>query len=379
MSGSVAKRAPRKADVRPPALRHLHVVDLSAGVAGQYCCRVLASAGARVTLVEPPEGTATRRMPPYDASGDSTLFRHLNQGKHGVVVPNSADGDARLADLVASADVIVRDLPGGEISSAVPIPESAIDCVISDFPEDGPYATWKADEMVHQALSGYMNATGRGDRRPLFGVGHRAYYACGTTATTSILAALHERRRSGQGQRVRATVFESIAAIGQNFVTQYTYNGTSESRARYTGLLATLRCSDGYIVMFAMRDSAAVCRTFDAEHLITDPRFDRPASLIRNWDELVQVFQAKAQTMTTAEVVRRAQAERISCERVATLGELLDSEQWRERDVVRAVGPADGGPTEFALGPLYRVSGSPGGVTTSSPRLAPASRRVAGR
>ncbi|OZM76866.1 oligopeptide/dipeptide ABC transporter ATP-binding protein [Pseudonocardia sp. MH-G8] len=164
------------------------------------------------------------------------------------------------ADLLDGADVVVRDGTPDEPAQPLALPDSVVECVVTDFPHNGPYARWQADEMVHQALSGYMNATGRAARRPLYGVGHRAYYACGTTAFISVLAALHERRRSGRGQRVRATVFESMAAIGQNFVTQYNYNGTTESRARYTGLLATLKCSDGYIVMFAMRDSAAVCQ-----------------------------------------------------------------------------------------------------------------------
>ncbi|RAY15592.1 hypothetical protein DPM19_07300 [Actinomadura craniellae] len=345
-------RPPRRDQPRPAALGHLNVVDLSSGVAGQYCGKLMAGYGAEVTLVEPAEGTPTRRMPPFAATG-SLLFRHLNQGKVPVSLPAAEpDRDARLRALVAGADVVVRDA-----TTVLPaLGPGTVECVVSDFPESGPYAGWGADEMVHQALSGYMNATGRSDRQPLYGVGRRAYYACGTTAFVSVLAALHERRRSGRGQRVRASVFESMAAMGQNFVTQHSYNGTTESRARYTGLLATLRCADGHIVMFAIRDPAAVCRTFDAEHLIDDPRFAQPGSFIRNWDELVKVFQDRALRMTTEEVVTRAQELRISCERVWTLEELVSAEQWRDRGVVRG---ARTGAGEQALGPVFRISGSP--------------------
>ncbi|WP_176611414.1 CoA transferase [Actinomadura sp. WMMB 499] len=363
---------PRRDTPRPAALGHLSVVDLSSGVAGQYCGKLLAGYGARVTLAEPAEGTPTRRMPPFAGDGDtgSLLFRHLNQGKAAVTLPGDGHArDERLSELVAGADVVVRD---GTAVLPEPAP-GAVECVVTDFPEDGPYAGWRTDEMVHQALSGYMNATGRSDREPLYGVGRRAYYACGTTAFVSVLAALRERRRSGRGQRVRASVFESMAAMGQNFVTQHSYNGTTESRARYTGLLATLRCADGHIVMFAIRDPVAVCRLFDAEHLADDPRFDRPGSFIRDWDELVKVFQDRALRMTTGEVVARAQELRISCERVWTPEELVASEQWRGRGVVRTLRhPRDGG-GEHALGPVFRVSGSPYLADTPAPeRAAPA-------
>ncbi|SNT58607.1 Crotonobetainyl-CoA:carnitine CoA-transferase CaiB [Actinomadura meyerae] len=362
-------RPPLRDMSRPAALGHLSVVDLSSGVAGQYCGKLMAGYGADVTLAEPSGGTPTRREPPFAADDDtgSLLFRQLNQGKASVTLPDEEPArESRLRALVARADVVIRD--AGTVLP--PLAPTVVECLVSDFPENGPYGGWSADEMVHQALSGYMNATGRSDRQPLYGVGRRAYYACGTTAFVSVLAALHERRRSGRGQRVRASVFESMAAMGQNFVTQYSYNGTTETRARYTGLLATLRCADGYIVMFAIRDPAAVCRTFGAEELVDDPRFDRPGSLIRNWDELVKVFQERALRMTTEEVVTRAQELRVSCERVWTLEELVASDQWRDRGFVRSLRSSRDGREEQALGPVFRISGSPYLADMPSPGLA---------
>ena len=362
---------PRRDTPRPAALGHLRVVDLSSGVAGQYCGKLLAGYGAHVTLVEPAEGTPTRRMHPFtddggvDAPTSSLTFRHLNQGKTSVTLPDEEPARSRrLRALTGGADVVIRDAA----TVLPPLGPEVVECVVGDFPDDGPYADWAADEMIHQALSGYMNATGRKDREPLYGVGRRAYYACGTTAFVSVMAALHERHRSGRGQRVRASVFESMAAMGQNFVTQYSYNGTTETRARYTGLLATLRCADGHIVMFAIRDPAAVCRLFDAGHLADDPRFDRPGSFVRDWDELVKVFQDRALRMTTEEVVTRAQELRISCERIWTPQELVASEQWLGRGVVRTLRPPGTGREEAALGPVFRISGSPYLADTPSPR-----------
>ena len=92
------------------ALGGISVLDLSTGVAGQYCGKLLAGYGADCVLAEPPEGTPTRRMGPYLTSGRSStrsvLFRHLNQGKSSLV---HQTGDGRMQAVAALADVVIRD------------------------------------------------------------------------------------------------------------------------------------------------------------------------------------------------------------------------------------------------------------------------------
>jgi crotonobetainyl-CoA:carnitine CoA-transferase CaiB-like acyl-CoA transferase len=92
------------------ALGGIRVLDLSTGVAGQYCGKLLAGYGADCVLAEPPEGTPTRRMGPYLTSGRSStrsvLFRHLNQGKSSLV---HQTGDGRMQAVAALADVVIRD------------------------------------------------------------------------------------------------------------------------------------------------------------------------------------------------------------------------------------------------------------------------------
>lgn len=356
------------------ALRGLIVADLSGGVAGQYCGKLLADHGARVVLVEPPAGTATRSLPPMLPTGPaaqrSLLFRHLNQGKDSVVIDTDTDsGRNLLAGVLDHTDVVIRD----RAISIPPLAESIVDCEIADFPDHGPYRDWRGTEMIHQALAGYMNATGRPERRPLYGIGRRAYYTCGVTAYISVLAALYERRRSGLGQRVGATVFESAAAVGQNFVSQYNYNGTYETRARYAGLLAALRCRDGWVVLFPTRDWVALCRVFDAEGLVEDPRLGRTAPGARYGEAVARAFEDRALTMAADDVVERAQRGRISAEKVTSVAELVQSRQWRERDMLRTVGDPRSGRTERGLAPAVRIAaphdGSHGHRARPSPAL----------
>ncbi|OLF10206.1 hypothetical protein BLA60_17355 [Actinophytocola xinjiangensis] len=297
----------------------LVVADLSTSVAGQYAGRLFAAHGATVVLVEPPGGTPTRRLPPRCPDGDSFLFRHLHHGK-------------RHGKRPARVDVVLRD-PGEPPEPAGDV----VDCEIGDFPP-GPYAHWRGGEMVAQALAGVMNATGPADRPPVYGLGRRASYATGTTAYVSALAALHERHRSGRGQRVRATVFESTLAMAQNLVSQYSYNGTAETRARYPGFLAVLRCADAWVVLFAIRNWPALCRVFDLEQLLDDPRFDTAGDRLAHWPLVVDLLRAKASGLLADDVVAACQAGRVSAEKVTGLGELVASEQWRTRGLLHTAG-----------------------------------------
>jgi crotonobetainyl-CoA:carnitine CoA-transferase CaiB-like acyl-CoA transferase len=335
----------------PRPLAGLLAVDLSSSVAGQYTGRLLAMQGATVVLVEPPEGTPTRWTPPVPY-----LFRHLNQGKQSLV---STD-DGVLGDLLGRADVVVRD-QGADLALA----ETTVDCEVGDFPPDGPYAGWRGTELVHQALSGVMNATGSIDREPIYGLGHRSGYATGTTAYISVVAALHERRRSGLGQRVRASVFESTAAMGQNLVSQYSYNGTAETRAAYPGFLAVLRCADAWVVLFAIRNWPSLCRVFGMEDLLEDPRMATSGDRLAHWPEVVERMQERATDMLADEVVDGLQVGRVSAEKVTDLAELVRSEQWRVRSMLTEVGRDDH--REAALRRVFVVDGAFAEVSAPAP------------
>jgi crotonobetainyl-CoA:carnitine CoA-transferase CaiB-like acyl-CoA transferase len=352
----------------------LLVVDATSGVAGQFAGKVLARCGAEVILVEPPGGTPTRRLPPLagtpagdaadaDAPGDggpgggplSFLFWNLNEGKQSAVADLARPGDRdSFDDLCRRADVILHDRP---VPLSRDLPPSVITCEVADFPADGPYGAWQGTEMIHQALAGVMHITGSPDREPLYGVGHRAYYATGATACVTVLAALIDRQRSGQGQRTRATVLESAAAMAQNQVTQYSYNGTYQSRIAQPVFLGLLRCADSWVVLFALRNWAAVCQVFRVPELTADPRFATQADRRAHWGAALDALQAGAAGLRAADVVEQGQRLKVNIEEVSSLDGLARSGQWQARTMtVPALAP-DGSPAR-ALGPVFRIAGS---------------------
>ncbi|WP_395108250.1 CaiB/BaiF CoA transferase family protein [Actinomadura sp. SCN-SB] len=371
MSSSPDLAGPPDLPGRPvSALDGVVVLDLSTSAAGQYAGRLLAMNGADVVLVEPPGGTPTRYRGP-SAGGDSFLFRHLNQGKRSIVLDVASPSDReRLRELMGRADVVLRDQGSMAPEGAG---ELLIDCVVGDAPEGGAYNGWRFSEMIHQALAGAMKTTGAFDREPIYGLGERASYANGTTAYISVVSALYERRRSGSGQRVDATVFESLAAMGQNIVSQYSYNGTGATRQRYPGFLALLRCADAWIVIFVIRNWPTVCRVLDCEHLLDDERYRTSGDRLRHWEEIVAVLQERAATRRADEVVEGCQRGRVSAEKVTSLRDLLESEQWRVRRVMSRVSGPDG--EEAAVRSLFTIGGAVCEVRSPSPRLPEPSAR----
>ena len=336
----------------------LLVVDVTSGVAGQFAGQLLARYGATVILVEPPGGTATRQRPPRqeraDGSALSFLFWNLNEGKQSAVADLAAPDDAAaFDDLCRRADVILHDR---SVPLPPDLPPSVITCEVSDFPA-GPYAAWQGTEMIHQALAGVMFITGQPGREPLYGVGHRAYYATGVTACVTVLAALLERQRSGAGQRTAATVFESAASMAQNQVTQYSYNQTYQRRTARPGFLALLRCADRWVVLFGLRNWPAICQTFGLPELAADPRFAGQAARRENWAAAIELLQGRASGLQAAEVVEQGQRIKVNIEEVSSLEGLADSAQWRARGMTVPAAAPDGTPGR-ALGPVFRIAGS---------------------
>ncbi|MBA2961934.1 MULTISPECIES: CaiB/BaiF CoA transferase family protein [Ramlibacter] len=339
----------------PQALDGVAVVDLSAGVAGQFAGRVLAEHGARVVLVEPPGGSATRHP---RGPEDRYLFRHLNSGKRSLVLDRATpEGQVALAAMVAGADVLLADTPE-DLAPWLQRHPRLVACTIRDFAPQGPYAHWRGSEMVHQALSGLMHATGRADREPLYGFGHRAYYSAGAAAVSAIVGALLVRLRSGRGQLLEIRVHETAMAMSQNIVAQYSYNGTVQARGPYPGACDIFRCRDGWASMYCRGDRwPAFCAALGEPDLPADPRFGAIHQLVRHWQEAHAILAPHVREMTVDDFVARVQGARGLASRVNTMADVLACGHVAARRFLEAV--EEDGQRRPLLGPLFRMGGTP--------------------
>jgi crotonobetainyl-CoA:carnitine CoA-transferase CaiB-like acyl-CoA transferase len=213
----------------PGMLAGLRVVEV-ADELGEYCGLLLASLGADVVKVEPPEGAATRRIGPFlnDEPGpDRSLhFWHYNRGKRSVALDlEAAAGRQSLLDLLAGADILLDTTVGG-LNQQLGLDRPALArrfpalviARMTPFGDEGPWRGWKGSDLVHLALGGVTMNCGYDpdpsltyDTPPIAPQVWHAYHIAGEQLAVGILAAIIHRTRSGQGQDVSCAVHEAVS------------------------------------------------------------------------------------------------------------------------------------------------------------------------
>ena len=243
-------------------LDDLLVLDLSQGIAGPLCARLLADYGARVIKVEPPGGESGRRLPPFagdDPHPEKSLFHLLlNLNKQGLTLDTSRpEGLEIVRRLALEADVIVESFTPGHLASLGLDHESLerenpglVMTSITPFGQTGPYSQFKGGEIVAYATSGIMTISGEADREPLQHGGFPALFEAGMNGLLATNVALLTRDMNGQGQHVDVSVQEVVASsliINQPF---YSFAGGVQGRRHAEGsnFGHVMPCKDGHFV-----------------------------------------------------------------------------------------------------------------------------------
>ncbi len=214
----------------PGALEGLKVIDLSRVLGGPYCAQMLADHGADVIKVEPPQGDETRLWgPPFDKEGISAYFAGINRNKRTIALdlakPEGRDVLRRLLD---GADVLIENFKTGTmekwglgydtLSKKFP---RLVHARVSGFGADGPLGGFPGYDAMVQASAGLVSVNGSPDGGPVrIGV-PVVDLSTGMNACMGILMALYERNRSGKGQFIDATLYDSAIALHQPHAPNY--------------------------------------------------------------------------------------------------------------------------------------------------------------
>ncbi|MGH8987475.1 MAG: CoA transferase [Acidimicrobiales bacterium] len=355
----------------PEPLGRLRVLDLSQSVAGQFCARLFADHGAQVTLVEPPAGSATRIKPPRVRGEDgevwSALFWHVNLGKRSEPVDTTNERGLRFVGrLAAGADVVVadNDLLGDAARSGL---WGRALCWFSTFGKEGPWADWRGDEMIVQAMAGTMNENRCANREPLYGCGDRASYASGVIGYMESLAVLLRGERAHTV--IDVSVAETAASMSYNRVTQYSYSRCTGEGEQRTSPTAIIRCADSWVHIFAAADRwAGLCRALGLPELADDPRFCTSRERLRNWPEFEVLAGQRLQIRRGRDIVEAAQREKAIVAECRSPKALFTDPQLQAR---RFWDRSDdhGWPVLPRLGPMFRLRGTPSPSGGSAPSL----------
>jgi len=200
-------------------LRDLRVVDFSSGIAGPYCTKLFADAGADVVKVESGRGDPLRA---WSATGgdlkarDGALFRFLNGGKRSVA---GRPGEPEVEGLVASADLLVEDGGLDDAALARWRAERPRLCALSvtPFGRGGPWRERPASEFVVQAECGSIGARGVQGEEPFQAGGRTTEWIGGTFAAAGALGAVRGAGRSGRGRHIDFSLLEIMSYASSNF------------------------------------------------------------------------------------------------------------------------------------------------------------------
>ena len=224
-------------EANPGALDGLKVIDLSRVLGGPYCGQMLADHGAEVIKVEPPQGDETRLWgPPFDQDGISAYFSGINRNKRAIALDLSKpEGRDVLLKLLEQADVLIDNFKTGTmekwgigyadtLSKKFP---RLVHARVSGFGADGPLGGFPGYDAMVQASAGLVSVNGAPESGPVrIGV-PVVDLSTGMNACIGILMALYERVRSGKGQFVDATLYDSAVALHQPHAPNYFVAGVT--------------------------------------------------------------------------------------------------------------------------------------------------------
>ena len=373
-------------------LSDVRVLDLSRLLPGGFCSQLLADFGADVVKVEDTGmGDYVRWAPPYYGDDEhqslgtrSALYLSLNRNKRSIRLDlKSEGGRAALLRLVRDFDVVlesfrpgVLDRLGAGYERMRQANPALVYCAITGYGQSGPNTQRAGHDMNYLGLIGLLGLTGEPDGRPIQSAGQIADLGGGALmGAFGILAALHEARRSGEGQLVDVSMADGalswLAMVAAAFLCdgEVPRRGEGQLTGRFVCYLP-YEAADGYVTMGALEPQfwARFCAGVGRDDLVAK-QFEPAGS--EAWTEIAAIFRSK----TRAEWQTFNDEHDAMIEPVLDLDEALDSELVRAREmVVEWEQPPLGAVRQ--LGIPVKLSRTPGTVHAPAPALGEHTREV---
>ncbi|WP_027013801.1 CaiB/BaiF CoA transferase family protein [Comamonas composti] len=275
------------AAARTGALAGIKVLDLSRILGGPLCGQILGDHGADVLKVEPPQGDDTRSWGPPFQDGVASYYRGLNRNKRTQFLDLASDpGQQAVLALMAQADVVLENFKIGtmerwgigweQMRERFP---SLVWCRVSGFGADGPLGAWPGYDAAVQAMTGLMSVNGQADG-PALRVGLPVVdMVTGLNAVIGVLLALQERQRSGLGQLVDASLYDSGISLLHPHAANWFMSGKTPQRTGnahpniYPYDSFATGGSPVFLAVGNDRQFGLLCAHLDCQALAVDVRF----------------------------------------------------------------------------------------------------------
>ena len=350
----------------------VRVVEVGGTVAAAAATKTLSDFGAEVIKIEPLDGGAMRRLPPFlddrptlDGGG---FHLALDTGKRSLALDvTTASGRQVVAALAAGSDLLVQELPPDDAEALLAaLPDDGASTVtISPHGPDGPFRDRNENDMSAFAWTTRMHRHSIEGEEPQRYAPQVATIQVGATATAAAAAALWHREQHGTRSTIEVAAVEAMAGNVDSFFAIWTFSGmdlprpAGPSKAAYPA--GNYECGDGYVLFAAQGEPffSRLCAGIGHPEMLEDPRFMDLAQRPLNWDLFMEYLDPWLKARTRLEVFTQLQEHGVMVAPVLEAPDVITDPQAVARgsfvDVEQSGG---GGTTTTIAGPPFRLAGA---------------------
>jgi crotonobetainyl-CoA:carnitine CoA-transferase CaiB-like acyl-CoA transferase len=363
-------------------LEGIRVLDFGRYIAGPFCASLLSDIGAEVIRIEKVQGSEDRFVSPVTDQGDGALFMQMGRNKLGMTLnPMKPEGREIMRKLVATADVVVANLPpdtlkamGLDYDSLKAVKPDIILTMISAFGTGGPYSNRVGFDGLGQAMSGSMFMSGTPEQpvkasAPFIDFGTASLSAVGT------MAALFERQRTGKGQVVEASLFNTALTMMNGSLIEQAMispNRTATlNRSQTSGPADTFKTQDGWVLIQTVGGPLFErwVELMGEPQWLSDPRFKDDISRGNHGELISGRLATWCAERTTAQVMADMEAARIPAGPVMSPQQVLDDPHAAARKVFKLLAyPGADKPAPVMQTP-FSLSANPTEIHRRAPTL----------
>jgi succinate---hydroxymethylglutarate CoA-transferase len=365
------------------ALADLRVLDLTRILAGPLCTMMLGDMGADVIKVEPPgSGDDTRAWGPPFVGGESAYFLGVNRNKRSLTLNMAGKpGQEILGRLIARSDVLIDNFKIGTLAKwgfddawfDAQAPR-LVRCSITGYGTSGPKSALPGYDFILQAESGLMSICGDVDGVPTkYGVAI-VDVCTGMLACNAILAALNARHRTGRGQKVELSLYETSLAMLVNVASSYLAAGKDAGRFGngHPSIVpyATYRTADQMIALGVGNDAqfARFAAALGRPEWLKDPRFASNRDRVVNRDDVDRAIEDALVSDTADAWLAKLKAAGIPCGRINSVAQAFEEPQTAARSMIETAQHPAAGALRM-IGIPFKFAGTPASVRRAPPVL----------
>ncbi|HYF58446.1 MAG TPA: CoA transferase [Burkholderiaceae bacterium] len=363
-------------------LAGIRVLDFGRYIAGPHCAAILGDLGADVIRIERPGGGEDRCVAPATETGDGGTFLQSNRNKRGLTLsPSSPGGREVVRRLLASADVVVANLPraglaalGLDPASIAAVNPRTILVTASAYGSEGPWADRVGFDSVGQVMSGGVYMTGT-ESQPYRAAVNWVDFMTAANCAIGALAALAARERTGRGQVVEGSLLRSALIANSPALIEQALREPDRrptgNRGQTAGPVDLFRCRDGWIVLQVVGDAifGRWCELVGEPGWRADPRFADDLARGEHGELLSARTRQWCAMLSVDEALEALAAARIPAGPVLSPREALAHDQVRGSGVLQAVEHPDAGVPVPIAAPPFLLAETPARLRRRPPRL----------